>query len=591
MADVAYNAQTGEAVRLEGDKWVPAPTAKNDKTGEVMAFDGQSWVKVGGGPPERSTGERVARGVGFGAQGLTDAAAGLLGMPVDLANMGLKAIGLGSDKPVGGSGTFRDLFDYTGRAANVVRTGSTDALSKSVRGTPETTGERIIYGASRGLGDAAGMLLGAGAVKAATAPVMIAPGISAPPSVVNRVATALTANPGTQIASGIAGGAVGEATDSPVAGLATALAVGAAPSLLKRATTPGAVNLTPEQQRLAQVASSEGIPLTTGQMTGSKPIQTLESVLGNLPVSAGMAKAQAQGQREAFNAAVLKRAGIDAKSATPDVLNAGKTALGQEFGQLANRNAVDLADPQLVNDVTRIGVKYLDKLPVTTRGIVDAYASQLTPPGGGTMTGSVYQETRSLLGRQADSFKNSDYATFRALKEIRNALDEAMMRSASPADAAKWKQVNRQYANLKTITKAMEGAGAEVAAGNISPARLRMAANQSAKGNFATGAGDLNDLARVGESFVRPQVPDSGTSQRMFWQTALTGGAGGLAATGNLPAAGVALATAPAVQRLLQSEAMQRYLTQGKPPPDQLRELVLALMGARAETLLEPPRR
>jgi hypothetical protein len=44
MADTAYNPQTNEAVRLEGNEWIPTDVATNPETGEVAIFDGKEWV-------------------------------------------------------------------------------------------------------------------------------------------------------------------------------------------------------------------------------------------------------------------------------------------------------------------------------------------------------------------------------------------------------------------------------------------------------------------------------------------------------------------------------------------------------------------
>jgi len=44
MPDTAYNPQTNEAVRLEGNEWVPTDVATNPETGEVAIFDGKEWV-------------------------------------------------------------------------------------------------------------------------------------------------------------------------------------------------------------------------------------------------------------------------------------------------------------------------------------------------------------------------------------------------------------------------------------------------------------------------------------------------------------------------------------------------------------------
>jgi len=43
---VAFNSQTGEALRLEGGAWVKTELAENPETGERLAFDGNGWQPV-----------------------------------------------------------------------------------------------------------------------------------------------------------------------------------------------------------------------------------------------------------------------------------------------------------------------------------------------------------------------------------------------------------------------------------------------------------------------------------------------------------------------------------------------------------------
>jgi hypothetical protein len=97
---------------------------------------------------------------------------------------------------------------------------------------------------------------------------------------------------------------------------------------------------------------------------------------------------------------------------------------------------------------------------------------------------------------------------------------------------------------------------------------LRGAVNQSTGGGYAFGRGDLNELARIGQSVLRPP-PDTGTAGNnmanalLTGQLAAAGGIGGTMAGG--PIGGVAGAASSMflpriVQALMNSEAGQAYL-------------------------------
>ncbi|MEK9895015.1 MAG: hypothetical protein VW518_01130 [Burkholderiaceae bacterium] len=44
MPEIAYNPETNQAVRLEGNEWIPTDIATNPETGEIAIFDGLEWV-------------------------------------------------------------------------------------------------------------------------------------------------------------------------------------------------------------------------------------------------------------------------------------------------------------------------------------------------------------------------------------------------------------------------------------------------------------------------------------------------------------------------------------------------------------------
>lgn len=325
-----------------------------------------------------------------------------------------------------------------------------------------------------------------------------------------------------------------------------------------------------EVSRLAQVAASEGIPLDAAAVTGSKPLQAVNAVMENLPFTAGKEAAKGQARQQAFNAAVLKRAGINANNAAPEVLAAQKQALGKTFEDIAGRNAINFTGlnsqlDDIVNQASR-------RLPPDRAGAiantVEDMRSQLQD---GILAGTNYQGWRTELGRMA---RGND-AEAHYFSQLKKALDKAFSAQVSGADAAAWRQASSQYGNLKTIMNAMGGAGANPATGNIAPAQLNQAFTSAmSREGKALGRGELNDLVRVGQTFVRDQVPNSGTAQRLLYQSLLTGGlglGGGIAAGADpvdaLKYGAYGLAAPKLAQMLLNSPHGQRYLINGVQDP------------------------
>ncbi|HEY1089901.1 MAG TPA: hypothetical protein VGE47_02305, partial [Burkholderiaceae bacterium] len=148
----------------------------------------------------------------------------------------------------------------------------------------------------------------------------------------------------------------GETTEGRLSGAreggATGLAVGAvAPvvmsglgSLVRRAVSPQTI--APERQAAAQVLAREGVETTAGQQSGSLGLRYRESELGGSAMAGRLEK-----QGEQFTRAALRRAGIEADRATPDVIAAGRQRLGQNFEGIAARNAI-LPDQKMASELT-----------------------------------------------------------------------------------------------------------------------------------------------------------------------------------------------------------------------------------------------
>lgn len=480
----------------------------------------------------------------LGARGFNDSVAETLGAIPDAAAWALRPLGLAP----------QEKGYYTNRLKEGIA-----ALGGPGKEDAKTGLDKFIYGAGHGVGDAASVFMPATAV-ANTAK---AGSMSA------EIAKALAAQPITQAASGAMGEGTSEGTGSQIAGIGAAMATPLAMNAASRLISPGMNALNSEQQRLAELLKNEGVNLTPGQQTGSKPIQTLESVLDNLPFSSGMSATEKAGQNAAFNKAVLSRAGISAEAATPDVLNTAKTRLGNEFERISQATTVNL-DKNFLSDLQGVVSQYGQKLPSQQKEVFNSYVSDILNTGN-QMPGTTYQITRSDLGRYAKSIVNTDPRLSNALNGLKSALDSAFNRSAPSAMQDALGSANSQYGNLKTILKAAAAQGEMGASGNIAPAQLYSAArNAVGTDRFATGKGDLNDLARAGEVFLKGNVPNSGTAQRSLWQNLLThtpgaivggAGAGAIANPASIPAIIAALSTPPAVKAAMQSRLGTAYLT------------------------------
>jgi hypothetical protein len=348
-------------------------------------------------------------------------------------------------------------------------------------------------------------------------------------------------------------------------GVAAPAVVSGVTNAARRVISP--LTTSPERQALTDVLRREGVDVTAGQSTGSRGLRYAEGEIGGQAAENVMER-----QGEQFTAAALRRAGINANRATPDVIDDAFTRIGQQFDDLAARNTI-VPDRRLQNDLVGTWRDYAALTPDNARApvvqntiqdIVDAVRAN------GRLDGAAYQAVRSRLDRAARGTADPQLAE--ALRGIRNALDEGMERSIARnnhRDLGAWRQARNQYRNMLVIEQAATGAGENAAQGIISPSALRNATvTKHGRRNYARGSGDFAELARAGEGVMKP-LPQSGTAPRLRAQNIGTGvtsllGAGGGATVGG-PLGAVAGAAAGAaipaiVGRLMMSPAGQAYL-------------------------------
>ena len=291
-----------------------------------------------------------------------------------------------------------------------------------------------------------------------------------------------------------------------------------------------------DRARHLAVLEREGVTdLTAGQATGKRPLKWAESVTQDTPFGGTRAADIQTRQAEQFTRAALRRAGIQADRATPDVMNTGFDRLSQQFETLA-QNVTIPPNRRLARDLQRAATEYNDVVAPTMRvpmvnGIVTDLNNLMR--SGGPLGGRAYGTLSSQLGRRARDSQFSDPTLSRTLYSIKEALDNAAERALPTQFAGQYRQARTEYRNLLTLEKAAGGAGENAVTGLISPAQLRTATKTSDKRGYTRGRDDLSELARAGVAIMSP-LPQSGTAPRAAVQGVLQsiGGIGGYGAAG-----------------------------------------------------------
>lgn len=270
--------------------------------------------------------------------------------------------------------------------------------------------------------------------------------------------------------------------------------------------------LDPETARLATLARDQyGIPVNAAQMSASPSVRFLSSTLNRLPFSGAPAEyAQTQ---NAVNRAVSMSIGENATKLTPDVMKAAKSRIGNVFDQVAQNTTVGV-DRQFLQDIHNTLNNAQVVLPKQeAEPLFKATSNILSKidPNTKTISGETYQAL-TRTGTPLDRLLNSSNPNLAYYSQgLRNALDDALERSASPEMANALSQAKYQYRNLMTIKPLV----AKAPTGDINPALLQGAVNQKTGNALAFGGGgELGDIARIGQRFLK-EPPSSGTAERL----------------------------------------------------------------------------
>lgn len=279
----------------------------------------------------------------------------------------------------------------------------------------------------------------------------------------------------------------------------------------------GAASATsPARQEAANTLRQEGIQLSAGQQRGSRAMMNAESQLGGAAAQKFRDKQLSQ-----LTQAALKRAGVSADSAAPEVMQKAFSDAGDRFNNLAKLTTVKVDQP-LQNGLLKVVTDYTDLTGVPAP-FLEKFVNRvgtIAANNGGVLKGENYKVLSTDL---TEAIKSAgDPTTKMALSKLKTELDDAVERSMSGQTKAAWQKVRRNYANLKVIQDGVDGAGQFANQGLLTPESLGAALRTGDTTNYVKGWQDLNKLSRAA-NITMPALPDSGTASRMA-SYALAGG-------------------------------------------------------------------
>jgi hypothetical protein len=504
----------------------------------------------------RTAGGKAVRAVGpYAAAGAAGAAAGapLMGVgAIPGAIAGMTAYGLGStaaDLMTGGQAsqgvenlmTRAGLPEYDTALERMASSGVRSALGgfagaqsaaalQAARGTvPQTTTQRIIDIMAQSPG---AQTAGAG-IAGVTAQGAREVGLPEPfPSLAGMAAgTAPFVRMGSfrpEMPPVQPGGATPRppAQTPPVSGAATGR-----PALTQPPVTP----MPPQDVRMGNVARLEraGVPVSPGQRSGAPLTQTVESVMKYLPPSAPRSARFMDDQMRSYTKALLSHAGINADTATPDVLSTAQRRFGDIYNDLEQSTVLGGPDEKMIDDLARAEQIVGQGAPQNIKDSFIGYRDAVLNWASGTpRQGQTFKGLAEDLGAEIRKAERSNEAgsvkNAQALITLRNALFGLVERQASPELANAWRQANREYAIFKAIEDSMlDPSQVTLNTGFVNPRKIGNIQMKLRSDEWTQGdedADSFTNLVKAGMALIPDPIPNSGTAQRMFAQDILQGG-------------------------------------------------------------------
>jgi hypothetical protein len=270
--------------------------------------------------------------------------------------------------------------------------------------------------------------------------------------------------------------------------------------------------LTAAQRQSSEAGRRLGMRTTPGQATGSRALQQMEAKLESQPMTSGPFNTIKANNARVISREFLRAIGETGDEVTPQVIAQADQRIGNAFEQAAQNNRVAW-DDVLESDLAGVVQTANGELQEGEFRVIARQAEDLLRKAadhGGEVGGQAFQNARQALTRLSIG-GNSSIGYW--ARQMRDVLDDALIRSVGPDDAARLATARGQYRILAT---AMNRTGAlNTAKGTVQPGILANALAQSDKRGYTMGqnTSGLYDALRFAQA-NQPIVGDSGTATR-----------------------------------------------------------------------------
>lgn len=212
-------------------------------------------------------------------------------------------------------------------------------------------------------------------------------------------------------------------------------------------------------------------------------------------------------QNADFTQATMELLDVDARRATPEVMNAKDNALGAVYEEI-NAKVPTKYDKTLARDLRdKIGAA-VDDLGSEAAPLVRQFENIRNKVGPGALIdGSAAQASRASLQRLAKQETNPGLAHHAS--QLLEALNDALERAAPASELARLRKANQQYRILKQIQAAVRGESDAL----VKPDKLWTAVSTKKNGSqtiYGRGDQTLIELARSGDLVLNPEQGTGG---------------------------------------------------------------------------------
>lgn len=277
----------------------------------------------------------------------------------------------------------------------------------------------------------------------------------------------------------------------------------------------------------AQYLSRQGVPMTTGQITGGM-LKRTEDRLAGLPVIGDVITQRRKESFEGFNRAAFNEALAPLGTSVDDIGVPG-VAKAQEAVNQAYTNALGglilQGDQSFLDNVFQKAYPNVKKIPRVgdeLAGQVDDIIKTHFDPNTGEISGEGLQIALRELRDLRNSYKADPQFGSRIaprLSRIEDAFDDLIERQA-PDRAGLFKNANEAYKRVEIIGDAVDFAPA-ANAGIFTPDLLYRKSREvtrrfSGKRASRRGEKPFEQLTQAGRTELPSQIPESGTAGRMI---------------------------------------------------------------------------